>query len=43
MWGTIADWLVALGTLTVAAVAVFQETIRGWFYRPKLTATNWLG
>jgi len=35
-WGTVADWVVALGTLVVAAVAVFQETIRGWFYRPNL-------
>lgn len=33
-WGTVADWLVAAGTLVVATVAVFQETIRGWFYRP---------
>jgi len=33
-WGTLADWLVAAGTLVLAAVAVFQETIRGWFYRP---------
>jgi len=33
-WGTVADWLVAAGTLVVAAVAVFQETIRGWFYCP---------
>jgi hypothetical protein len=33
-WGTLADWLVASGTLVVAAVAVFQETIRAWFYRP---------
>lgn len=32
---TIADWLVAAGTLVLAAVAVFQETIRGWFYRPR--------
>jgi hypothetical protein len=32
--GTIADWLVAVGTLVLAAVAVFQGTIRGWFYRP---------
>jgi hypothetical protein len=32
--GTIADWLVAVGTLVLAAVAIFQETIRGWFYRP---------
>ncbi len=35
-YGTVADWLVAVGTLVLAAVAVFQETIRSWFYRPKL-------
>lgn len=34
--GTIADWVVGVGTLILAAVAVFQETIRGWFYRPTL-------
>ena len=34
LWGTVADWLVAAGTLVVAAVAVFQETVRGWFYHP---------
>lgn len=33
-WGLVADWLVAVGTLVVAAVAVFQETIRAWFYHP---------
>jgi hypothetical protein len=33
-WGTVADWLVALATFVLAAVAVFQETIRGCFYRP---------
>lgn len=33
-WGAIADWVVAVCTLVLAAVAVFQETIRGWFYRP---------
>lgn len=33
-WGTVAEWLVAVGTLVLAAVAVFQETIRGWFYHP---------
>jgi hypothetical protein len=33
--GTVANWLVAMGTFVVAAVAVFQETIRGWFYRPE--------
>lgn len=34
LWGTVADWLVAAGTLVLAAVAVFQETIRAWFYHP---------
>jgi len=38
-WGTVADGLVAAGTLVLAAVAVFQETIRGWFYRPKFQVT----
>jgi hypothetical protein len=33
-WGTVAEWLVGSGTLVLAAVAVFQETIRGWFYKP---------
>jgi len=33
-WGTVADWFVVLGTLVLAAVAIFQETIRGWFYHP---------
>ena len=33
-WGTVADWLVAMGTLILALVAIFQETIRGWVYRP---------
>lgn len=33
-WGTVAGWLVAGGTLVLAAVAVFQDTIRGWFYHP---------
>lgn len=35
-WGTYADLLVAAGTLVLAAVAVFQDTIRGWFYKPSL-------
>jgi hypothetical protein len=34
--GAVADWVVALGTLVLAAVAVFQQTIRGWFYQPCL-------
>jgi hypothetical protein len=33
-YGNVADWLVAAGTLILAAVAIFQETIRGFFYRP---------
>lgn len=32
--GAVADWVVAFGTLVLALVAVFQDTVRGWFYRP---------
>jgi hypothetical protein len=35
MAGSIADLLVAAGTLVLAAVAIFQDTIRGWFYTPE--------
>jgi hypothetical protein len=31
----IGIWLTAGGTLVLAAVAVFQETIRSWFYHPR--------
>lgn len=34
-WEMIGIWLTALGTLVLAVVAVFQDTIRSWFYRPK--------
>lgn len=34
-WGTASDWLLVVGTLVLAGVAVFQETIRGWFYHPR--------
>jgi hypothetical protein len=34
-WEVIANWVVAVGTLIVAAVAVFQEPIRSLFYRPR--------
>jgi hypothetical protein len=33
-WGTVAEWFVGLGTFVLAVVAVFQETIRSWFYNP---------
>ena len=36
LWVAVADWLVGVGTLVLAAVAVFQETIRSWFYHPTL-------
>lgn len=39
-WGTIADWLVAMGTLVLAVVAIFQETIRGWVYRPSFRVST---
>jgi hypothetical protein len=31
---TIAEYVRAMAALVLATVAVFQETIRGWFYRP---------
>jgi hypothetical protein len=31
----VADWIVAGGTLVLAAVAVFQQTIRSWLYAPE--------
>lgn len=39
-WKAITDWAVAGGTLVLAAVAVFQETIRSWFYRPQFKVTT---
>jgi hypothetical protein len=39
-WGIIADWIVAVCTIILAAVAIFQETIRGWFYRPEFRVTT---
>ena len=35
----IANWLVAIGTIVIALVAVFQESIRAFFYRPKFHAS----
>ena len=34
-----AEWLIAAGTLVLAAVAIFQDTVRGWFYHPTLEAS----
>ena len=39
-WGTVADWLVGMGTLVLAGVAVGQPTIHGWFYGPKFKVTT---
>lgn len=39
---TLADWIVAAGTVVMAAVAViaiFQDKIRAWLMRPKLTVS----
>jgi hypothetical protein len=35
-WKIIVDLSVAVGTLILAAVALWQEKIRGWFYSPDL-------
>jgi hypothetical protein len=32
----IADWFVAIGTIIIAIVAVFQDVIRNYFWRPEL-------
>jgi len=34
-WAAIAGGLMAFGTLVLAAVALFQDTVRGWFYHPR--------
>jgi hypothetical protein len=34
-----AEWLTGLGTLVLAAVAVFQDSIRAFFYRPKFSVS----
>src|SRR5947207_173282 len=35
-WGTVADWVVAFGTLAVAAAAVFQDWLRSFIFAPEL-------
>lgn len=34
--GPAANWAVAIGTLILAFVAVFQEWIKSWFFKPVL-------
>jgi len=38
-WKILADWILAIGTLVLAIVAVLQDQIRGLFYRPKFVVT----
>jgi len=38
-WGSVADWVVAIGTLTLAILAAFQDRIRRLFFRPMLSAS----
>lgn len=35
-WGTVADWVVAAATFTLAVVAIFQDRIRAWLSAPEL-------
>ena len=35
----IAEWLTGIGTIALAVAAVFQDTVRGWFYHPALDAS----
>lgn len=39
-WGSVPEWIESVGTITVAAVAVFQSTIRGWFYKPQFRLSS---
>lgn len=36
----IGSWLMVIGTLVLAAVAVWQDTIRGWLYRPRFRISS---
>lgn len=39
-WAAITGGLMTFGTLVLAAVAVFQSTIRGWFYHPRFRVSS---
>jgi hypothetical protein len=39
-WEAVANWAVAVATILLAAVAVWQERIRAWWDRPKLEVTT---
>ncbi len=36
-WGTVAEWIVGLGTFALGFIAVFQDRLRAWAGSPKLT------
>jgi hypothetical protein len=35
----VAEWFTPVGTLALAVVAIFHDTIRSWFYRPEFQAS----
>jgi len=35
----LAAWLVAIGTLLLAVIAIFQDVVRAWILRPKLAVS----
>ena len=38
-WGSVADWIVAGGTLLLGAVAALQDRVRALFFKPQLSAS----
>jgi hypothetical protein len=38
-WGSVSDWIVALGTLVLAVLAAFQDKVRAFFFKPMLSAS----
>jgi hypothetical protein len=37
--GSLADWVIAIGTLFLAVVAALQDQVRAYFFRPRLSAS----